>query len=331
MIYQHRVYGKIKITEPMILDLIKTPEIQRLKNIEQGGYSPLYHNVRKIPPSRTVHKRFEHSLGVFILLKKFNVSPEEQIAGLIHDISHGTFSHSIDYIFGKGKTQDHGDKIFNKFFKQSKIPGILKRYGFQPSRFLNKKNFPVLENDLPDLCADRIDYILMLMVTFKEADKKTALLFFKNLQIINNKWVFKNYYLAKKFAQLFLRINRIYLSDLKSVAMHNTIANLLKYAIDKKYIIKKDIFTTDAKVISKIKKYLKKDQKLKELFIRFSGKMKYRNDPLDYNHLAFCKSRVVDPLCLYQGKIKRISEINKRWRKIIQQELKPKKYFLKLY
>ena len=331
MLYHHRVYGRIKITEPVILDLIKTPEIQRLKNIEQGGYSPLYHNVRKLPSSRIIHIRFEHSLGAFILLRKFNVSTEEQIAGLIHDISHGIFSHSIDYVFGKGKTQDHGDKIFNKFFKQSKIPKILKSHGFQPLRFLNKKNFPILEKDLPDLCADRIDYILMLMVTFKEADKKTAHLFFKNLQIINNKWVFKNYFFAKKFAQIFRRINKVYLSDLKSVAMHHTIANLLKYAIDEKYITKKDIFTTDIQVISKIKRYLKKDQKLKELYIRFSGKMKYKNDPQDYDYLAFCKSRVVDPLCLYQGKIKRISDIDKKWKTIIKNELKSKKYFLKLY
>lgn len=331
MIYHHRVYGKVKITEPVILDLIKSKTIQRLKYIEQGGYTPLYNNIRHLSFSQIAHKRFEHSMGVFILLRKFKAPFKEQIAGLIHDISHGVFSHAIDYIFGQGNTQDHGDKIFDKFFRQSNLPEILKKHGYQPNYFLNKKNFPILEKDLPDLCADRIDYILMLALILKEGTKKEVNDFLRNLSIIKKRWVFKNYLIAQKFAQLFRKINKIYLCDLKSAAMHNTIANLLKYSLKKKYIDKNDIFTTDRQVISKIKKKLKKDKKLSELFSNFSGKMKYRNDPLDYNHLAFCKSRVVDPLCFYKGKIKRISEINEKWKKIIQQELKPKKYFLKLY
>jgi uncharacterized protein len=358
MIYRHCVYGKVNITEPVILDLIKLKEIQRLKHIEQGGYTPLYNNIRNLPIRFIAHKRFEHSMGVFILLKKFNAPLEEQIAGLIHDISHGVFSHSVDYLFGRGNTQDHSDRIFNKFFGQSNIPKILQKYNFKPSRFLNKKNFPILEKDLPDLCADRIDYILMLALIFKEGTKIEVNNFLNNLLIINKHWVFKNYLIAKKFAKMFRKINRIQLSDVKSAAMHHTIANLLKYAIEQKYINKKDIFTTDNQVIGKIKKHLGKDKILKELFIRFSGKMEYKNDPQDYDYLAFCKSRVVDPLCIYQGKrkgvdpvfchrsgkmqksgfafcssldkIKRISEIDKKWKTIIKNELKPKKYYLKL-
>lgn len=331
MIYRHRIYGKIKITDPVILDLIKSKAIQRLKYVEQGGYAPLYNNIKKLSIDSIRHNRLEHSIGVFILLKKFDASLKEQIAGLVHDISHGVFSHAVDYLFDRGSTQDYGDKIFNKFFKQSNIPQILKKYGYQLSYFLNKKNFPILEKDLPDICADRLDYILMLAIIFKEATRKTINSFLSNLLIINHQWVFKNYSVAKKFAQLFYRINTVYLSSLKSAVMHQTIANLLKYSLDKKYITKKDIFSIDEKAINKIKKYLNKDSVLKNFFIRFRGKVIYKNDSEDYNYLVFCKSRVVDPKCFYKGKIKKISEIDKKWKKIIRKELKPKKYFLKLY
>ncbi|MBM3255849.1 MAG: HD domain-containing protein [Candidatus Moranbacteria bacterium] len=91
MIYTDRIYGKIKITEPIILELINCPSIQRLKGIDQAGYSkPWFSGIPRT--------RFEHSMGVFILLKKYNACLEEQIAGLIHDASHLTFSHAKDML-----------------------------------------------------------------------------------------------------------------------------------------------------------------------------------------------------------------------------------------
>ena len=89
--YSDKVYGKIKITEPVVLDLMNCESMKRLKGIDQVGYSkPFFHY-----PRRT---RFEHSVGVYLLLKKYNTPIEEQVSGLIHDISHSAFSHAIDYI-----------------------------------------------------------------------------------------------------------------------------------------------------------------------------------------------------------------------------------------
>ena len=34
-----------------------------------------------------------------LLIKKLGGSVEEQIAGLLHDVSHTAFSHVIDYVF----------------------------------------------------------------------------------------------------------------------------------------------------------------------------------------------------------------------------------------
>ena len=153
MIYQDRVYGKTEISEPLVLELIKTPAIQRLKGIEQAGYfGPYYPN--------SVFSRFEHSLGVFILLKKYKASFEEQIAGLIHDVSHATFSHCIDYVLDEGseKEHNHQDNIFVDFVKKTNIPSILKKYKMDVNYILDEHNFPLKERLLPDLCADRIDY-----------------------------------------------------------------------------------------------------------------------------------------------------------------------------
>jgi hypothetical protein len=41
-----------------------------------------------------------------------------------------------------------------------------------------------------------------------------------------------------------------------------------------------------------------------------NGKVRTENNPEDYNAIIFCKSKVVAPLCLHNGRIKIISEID---------------------
>ena len=55
----------------------------------------------------------------------------------------------------------------------------------------------------------------------------------------------------------------------------------------------------------------------------------YVNNPNDYDVQVFCKSRVVDPLCYNNGKVMRVSEINSVWKKVVEEEMRPKEYFLK--
>ncbi len=160
MIYQDRIYGKIEIKESIILELIKSPSLQRLKGISQGAHAPIFFKILKLPFSKCRVYRFEHSLGVFILLKIFGAPLEEQIAGLIHDLSIPVFSHSIDYAIKEGSETEHSfhDKIHEKFVKNTEIPQIIKKFGFKIDYILDDKNFPLKERPLPELCADRIDY-----------------------------------------------------------------------------------------------------------------------------------------------------------------------------
>ena len=329
MIYRDRIYGKLKIEEPVILELIKSPSLQRLKGIDQAGYFIYFW-----PSNITIDKplsRFEHSLGVFILLRNFGASLESQIAGLIHDVSHGVFSHCIDYALDEGSEREHSyqDIIFEKFVRNSEIPNILKNYGFDVDYILDEHNFPLLEKSLPDLCADRIDYALRTAIVFKEITQKIVDYFIQNLVVKRDLWIFKNFKSAQKFAQLFLKLNVLYFAGFPSALMFRTVGDLLKHALQKDYLSKKDFWTSDKDVLEKIKKYLDRDEKLKLLFERMNNKIEFKNDPKDYDVHVFCKSRIVDPLCRVNDKIKKVSEINKKWKKIIEQESKPKEYFIK--
>jgi len=325
MKYQDRIYGTIKINEPVILDLIESPSMQRMKSVEQHGHLEPYF-------SGIAFSRFEHSLGVFILLKKFKAPLLEQISGLLHDVSHTVFSHVADYIYndGSGEKQNFQDNCFEWFIKKSEIPDILKKYDIDYKDILDDSKFPLQERELPDLCADRIDYFLREPKLIDKITGKEIQEFIDNFIIINDLWVFKEERLAQKYAYLFLEINNYFWSGLESAVMFKTTGDLVKYAIETKIIDKNDLFTTDDEVLDKIKSATDKTNKLGLLINRANNKFKFISSTQnDYDVHALCKSRVVDPLFVSGKNLKRVSEIDSEFFKLKEKYSKPKEYYIK--
>jgi len=325
MKYQDRIYGIIEINEPVILDLIESPSIQRMKGVDQHGYFEPYF-------PGTAYSRFEHSLGVFILLKKFGAPSLEQIAGLLHDVSHTVFSHVADYVFSNGSGERHNfqDDCFEEFVEKSEIPEILKKHKINYKDILDDPSFPLKEKELPDLCADRIDYFLRELKVTNKATQEEIDEFIDDLTIIDNLWVFKDKDLAKKYAYLFLEINNWFWSGLETAVMFKTTGDLLKYAIEKKILNKDDLFTTDEEVWAKIRPAVDKDDNLKLLVDRADNKFQYKSHHKeDYDLHALCKSRVVDPLFSEGKGLKRVSETDSEFLKLKEKYSKPKEYHIK--
>ncbi len=323
MKYHDKVYGQIEITEPVILDLINSQELQRLKGVSQAAYYEPYH-----PGS--LHTRFEHSLGVCILLKKYGASIEEQIAGLIHDVSHSAFSHAVDYALSEGseKEQSHQDNYFIEYVLASGIPKILEKLGFDANDILDESRFPLMETKLPDLCADRIDYSLRGMVAYKVSPDRIENLL-ENLTAQEGKWVFKDFNSAHEYANIFMTLNRDYYAAITTAAMFRRVGDYLKHALKQGYITKDDLYTTDNEVIHKTNKSLATDKELEVFWKRMNDGAGYENNPKNYDAEVYVKSRIVDPLCRYDGEIKRVSDVDPRWKNIVKREAEPKRYFIK--
>ncbi|MBU1290145.1 HD domain-containing protein [Patescibacteria group bacterium] len=331
MKYIDKVYGGVEIGEPLVLEIMEAACFRRLKGIDQAGYLPLYANPKSLPLSQLQHNRFDHSVGVFILLKKFNASLEEQVSGLLHDLSHSAFSHCIDYVFDEGSEteQSYQDDIFADFVRTTKIPSILEKYNFDLDYILNEENFPLLEKKLPDLCADRIDYSLRSATHFQETNTKEIKYFLDSLAIENNRWVFNDLKSAKKYALLFSNLNKNYYAGLSSAIMFRTVGDAMKHAIEKEYISKDDLWTTEDEVLAKVEKYKEKDLKMSLFLDRMNNKISFENNPNDYYARVFCKSRIVDPLFKESDSIKRLSEVDGGWAEFVEKESKPKEYFIK--
>ncbi len=110
--FRDPILGTIIVDNQIILDLINTPEFQRLRRIKQLGTSSLtFHGAE--------HSRFGHCLGVYEIARRMcnhfqrnyptnhpgdglwddHERPVVLCAALLHDLGHGPYSHTFEHIF----------------------------------------------------------------------------------------------------------------------------------------------------------------------------------------------------------------------------------------
>jgi HD superfamily phosphohydrolase len=111
-VFRDPVHNYIHVQHQLILDLINSKEVQRLRRIKQlGTTSYTFHGAE--------HSRFSHSLGVYDITRRIcdifqrNYSQEKYgkdgwddshrlvalCAALLHDVGHGPYSHTFEHIF----------------------------------------------------------------------------------------------------------------------------------------------------------------------------------------------------------------------------------------
>ena len=88
------IYGDFKINEPVLIDLLLSPAIQRLKLVLQHGITALI----GLTPSPPI-TRYEHSLGAMLLVRQAGGNIEAQASALLHDVAHTALSHVVDGVF----------------------------------------------------------------------------------------------------------------------------------------------------------------------------------------------------------------------------------------
>lgn len=147
--FRDPIYGYINISEDIIYKIVDTAGFQRLRNVIQTSYAPLY--------SSAVHNRFVHSLGVYhlgsIVSNSICKNKEDyseicnierilevfEIACLLHDLGHAPFSHTGEmYYLNDGKRDElHREivKLTNDMSLQKEIK--LKNYNAAPHELMS--------------------------------------------------------------------------------------------------------------------------------------------------------------------------------------------------
>lgn len=153
MQYHDRLYGAAEIGEPVLIDLMQTAALERLRGVLQHGITAM---IGITCPTT----RFEHSVGVMLLARRLGAPLKEQVAALLHDVSHTAFSHVIDYVFGGHDSQSYHEVMKASYMTGTDLPATLARHGYDWRDFLHEEDYPLLEQPSPALCADRLDYFL---------------------------------------------------------------------------------------------------------------------------------------------------------------------------
>lgn len=317
LIVEDKIYGKENIKENVLIDLINSPSLQRLKKISQYGLPDEYYH-------KKTFSRYEHSLGVFILLGKLGANLEERVSGLLHDVSHTAFSHAIDWTLGDPTKEDYQDKTLLKTIKNSEILEILKKHNFDYKRIADHENFSLLEKEIPSLCADRIDYSLR-EIGYEEGFEK-ARFFFNNLENKNGQIVFKDKEIAKDFAMKYMNLQKNHWAGNDARARYYLLSEILKSALIKKIVNKKDFKKTDGEVLEILKK--SNDSFILKNLKKLQGKLKLIESPKGIELKK--KFRFVDPEIAINGSFERLSNLSKEYFSFLFNEKRNSENYSKL-
>jgi HD superfamily phosphohydrolase len=160
------LHGTHTITEPVLIAILLSTSFLRLASIGQHGIS----NLLGINPAVT---RYEHSVGACLIVRAADASLGEQVAALLHDVSHTVLSHDVDWALSKPGQSFHEDQK-DRFIAMTDLPAILAKHGFEDLKPLHEELYPLVEWPAPGLCADRLDYAVRDSVAFGTLSRQDA-------------------------------------------------------------------------------------------------------------------------------------------------------------
>ncbi|MBI1423403.1 MAG: HD domain-containing protein [Gammaproteobacteria bacterium] len=245
MQYHDALYGRVEITEPVLLDLIASAAMQRTKGISQHGITAL---LGITPP----FSRFDHSVGAMLLVRRLGASVKEQVASLLHDISHTAFSHVIDFVFDDHSGQSYHEEQKEAVVAGSDIPAILNRHGMDWREVMDEDRFPLLEQPTPALCADRLDYFLRDLEFLHLANGGEIRAALESFAVVDGRIAVNETDAARWLAYTFIEADRASWSSFRDVGLYQLTAEAIKAAHRYGVIRESDLWGSDEALWGKL-------------------------------------------------------------------------------
>ena len=291
------LYGTFYLSEELwddrlILNLLDCKAMQRLKNIHQYGVRFF------VADDARPYSRYEHSVGVWALLRRYGACLKEQIAGLLHDVSHTVFSHVGDFVFrNEEKKSAYQDDIHEWFISKTNIPKILKRFGIDVKDILLDDNrFAMVKQAYPDLSIDPVEYNLKGGLIKGYITREDVEIILQDLNFENGKWYFHTPKIARKFVMVALNLMRYEWGGPERCLIYPLAAHAVRRAMEINLITEKEFHFSNDKIIwnrlnrsrdSIIKDAIKLMRDYEHLQVVTSA------DKCDYKHKV--KFRGIDP------------------------------------
>jgi len=212
--YNIEKYHKILEKDPpeFLEKYCQLPMLQRLKNVGLlcgTDWTALYKN-------RFYYSRYDHSLGVALIIWHFTHDKAQTVAGLLHDVSTPVFSHVSDFRKGDALTQTATEEE-NEFLihKDKELHSLLAKDKLLLSQVEDYHKYPVADNEIPQLSSDRLEYMFPSGMALDGSwDLPSIERAYKDIEVLTNEQGlpelgFKSLEIAEDYTRRFCMIGHI--------------------------------------------------------------------------------------------------------------------------
>ena len=275
---------------------LQIPCLVRLKNI--GYFCGMDYASKDIYDFKEKITRYDHSLSVALLTWRFTKNKKATLAALFHDVATPCFAHVIDYM-KKDYAQQESTEEYTKevLGKDEQLLKLLKKDGITLEDISDFKQYSIVDNDRPKLCADRLDGIILTGIAWtKTLNRQDIIEIVNDIDVYKNEFDelelgFKTLKVAKKALDTSNQID-IYCHTNEDNYMMEFLAHITKMAIDNELITYESLYYLDESLLIKCLEECKIAE-IKEAFQQFRTIMKDDIPPIKLENV---KKRDLKPL-----------------------------------
>lgn len=162
--------------------LAETPPMARLRQVGMNcgcEYTSFPHFAGWAP-----YSRFDHSVGVGLIVWHFTGDLRQSAAGLLHDAATPAFAHVVDFLHGDHLHQESTEARTAELIETSpELQALLKEYGLTTEDVADYHRYPIADNDSPQLSADRLEYTLGDLRCYGFAGADALRVFYEDLTV----------------------------------------------------------------------------------------------------------------------------------------------------
>lgn len=294
MLVEDPLYGPVEFTG-VAGELLAHPALERLRGVHQNGGAFL------VDPAMDT-SRFEHTVGVAALCRRFGAGEREVLAAILHDVGHTAFSHVADHLFERADQGFHEDEV-GRVVDRYDLDDWLATRGFDAGRLLDADGFGLLEQDLPDCCADRLDYQLRDLHACGLVDRDDVDEVLAGLVVEDGRLVAADRRTAARLVDVSLLLQRQVFFDARHEAANLLVERLLAAGLDRDLLTVDDLFGTDRAVLDR----LRDDPDLAATLDAIGPDLEVTRRESDAAYTIARKRRSMDPLVAGTGR--RASEL----------------------
>jgi uncharacterized protein len=275
--------------------------MQRLRGVLQHGITALIGITRPVT-------RFDHSLGVMLLARRLGGALEEQIAALLHDVSHTAFSHVIDYVVDGHDSQSYHEEWKEAHLFASDVPGVLARHGYDWRDFLHEEDYALLEQPSPRLCADRLDYFLRDSRDLGLSTAQEVRRALDHLIVHAGRIGVDDLEAARWLAYTFIAADKASWANFREVGLYEVTARAIKSALQIGAITTADFWGTDDQLWRKL--HAIDHAGVQQQLALISPATRFEWDEVHPTFRVSTKLRTIDPDVLLDGRFRALSALD---------------------